>query len=125
MHEYNLLALFLTKYSNKSELQKVFNLPPCKISSFQIFLKIMRIKAFKLQNIQIVSFKFNFKYSSDIHSYNTRNKQNLHLECVNKNWGKQIFSYHAANDWNNLPMELREINQFKTFKIKLTNHLST
>ena len=34
-----------------SELQKVFNLPPYKISSFQIFLKIMRIKAFKLQHI--------------------------------------------------------------------------
>ena len=72
-----------------------------------------------------VNFKFDFKYSSDIHSYNTRNKQNLHLERVNKNWGKQAFSYHAANDWNNLPMELREIYQFKTFKIKLKKHLST
>jgi hypothetical protein len=29
-----------------------------------------------------VDFKFNFKFSSDIHSYNTRNKQNIHLERV-------------------------------------------
>ena len=45
------------------ELQKVFNLSPCKISSFQIILKIMRniiIKAFKLQNLQIMSFKISF-----------------------------------------------------------------
>ena len=32
----------------KPELQKVFNLPPCKISSFQIFRKIMLLKSFKI-----------------------------------------------------------------------------
>jgi hypothetical protein len=26
------------------------------------------------------------------------------LERVKKNWGKQAFNYHAANDWNSLPM---------------------
>ena len=46
------------------------------------------------------------QYSSD--SYNTRNKQNLHLERVEKNWDKQKFGYHAVNDWNSLPVELRE-----------------
>ncbi len=40
----------------------MFNFPPCKISSFQIFLKIMRINAFKLQNIQTVSFKIGFLF---------------------------------------------------------------
>ena len=30
------------------ELQKVFNLPLCKISSFQIFLKIMLVMSFKI-----------------------------------------------------------------------------
>ncbi len=32
----------------KPELQKVFNLPPCKILSFQIFLKIMLFMSFKI-----------------------------------------------------------------------------
>ena len=32
----------------KPELQKVFNLPPCKILSFQIFLKIMLFMLFKI-----------------------------------------------------------------------------
>ena len=31
-----------------SELQKVFNLPLCKISRFQIFLKIMLVMSFKI-----------------------------------------------------------------------------
>jgi hypothetical protein len=71
-----------------------------------------------------IDFKFNFKFSSDIHSYNTRNKQNIHLERVKKNWGKQAFSYHAANDWNSLPVELQNIRQTKTFKTKLKKHLA-
>ena len=57
-------------------------------------------------------------------SYNTRNKQNLYLERIEKNWGKQAFSCHAANDWNSLPVELRKTDQFKTIKIKLKEHLS-
>ena len=71
-----------------------------------------------------VDFKFNFQYSSDIHSYNTRSKQNLHLKHVKRNWGKQAFTYHAANDWNSLPVELQEIELFTSFKIKLKNHLT-
>ena len=53
----------LVEISNNSELQKIFNLPPCKISSFQIFLKILRIKAqIKLQNIQIMSLKISLLF---------------------------------------------------------------
>ena len=52
----------LTEVQYFSKLQKMFNLPPCKISSFQIFLKIMRVKAFKLQNIRIISLKIGFLF---------------------------------------------------------------
>jgi hypothetical protein len=52
-------------------------------------------------------------------------KQNIHLERVKKNWGKQAFSYHAANDWNSLPVEIRNIHQIKTFKTELKKHLAT
>ena len=72
-----------------------------------------------------IDFKCNFKFSSDIHSYNTRNKQNIDLERVRKNWGKQAFSNHAANDWNSLPVELQNIRQIKTLKTKLKKHLAT
>jgi hypothetical protein len=46
------------------------------------------------------------------------------MERVKKNWGKQAFSYHAANDWNSLPAWISGI-YFKTFKTKLKKHLST
>ena len=52
-------------------------------------------------------------------------KQNIHLERVKKNLGKQAFSYHAANDWNSLPVDIRNIYQIKTFKSKLKKHLAT
>jgi hypothetical protein len=41
------------------------------------------------------------------------------LERVKKNWGKQAFSYHAANDWNSLPVELQNILYVKLKLIKL------
>jgi hypothetical protein len=31
-------------------------------------------------------------------AYNTRKKQNLHLERVEKNWDKQTFGCHVVND---------------------------
>jgi hypothetical protein len=43
---------------------------------------------------------------------------------VKKNWGKQAFRYHAANDWNSLPVKLQNIRQTKTFKTKLKKHLA-
>ena len=71
-----------------------------------------------------VYFKFNFQCPSDTYSYNNWKKQNLHLEHVKKNWGKQAFAYHAANDWNSVPVELREIELFTSFKIKLKKHFT-
>ena len=56
-------------------------------------------------------------------STNTRNKQTLGTR--QEDWGKQAFSYYAANDWNSLPVELRNMRQIKTFKTKLKKHLST
>jgi hypothetical protein len=51
--------------------------------------------------------------------------KNEHLERVKKNWGKQAFNYYAVNDWNSLPVKLRNIRRIKTFKTKLKKHLST
>ena len=46
------------------------------------------------------------------------------FDHVKRNWGKQTFTYHAANDWNSLPVELRQIEPFTSFKIKLKKHLT-
>ena len=51
-------------------------------------------------------------------AYNTRKKQNLHLERVEKNWDKQTFGCHVVNDWNSLTVELGETEQFASSKIE-------
>ena len=52
------------------------------------------------------------------HHSNTRNKVNLRLPSVKRNWGKQRTAYHAVNDFNSLSQVIREsanINTFNTF----------
>ena len=71
-----------------------------------------------------VDFDFNFKYVAGIHKYNTLNKQNLYLERVYRNWGKQSFTYHGAQDWNKLRNELRETKSFLLLNLKLKKHLN-
>ena len=72
-----------------------------------------------------VGFDFNFKYVADVHNYNTHNKQNLYLQRVSKNWGKQSFTCHGGQDWNTLPKELSETNSFLLLKSKLDKVLNT
>ena len=43
-----------------------------------------------------------------LHNYNTRNKVNLRLLCVERNWGKQRTAYHAVNDFNSLSEMIRD-----------------
>ena len=51
--------------------------------------------------------KLILKSQSELHSHSTRNKNNLCLPKVKRNWGKQRFEYHAVNDWNSLDEETR------------------
>jgi hypothetical protein len=57
------------------------------------------------------------KYSSDIHNYNTRNKQNLHLERFEKNWDKQT-SAAMLSTTGTVPAEHQETEQFASSKIE-------
>ena len=66
-----------------------------------------------------LDFDFNFKYISDVHSYNTHNKQNLYLHKANRNYGKLNFTYQGATDWNIFPPEIHNITDFRFFKLKL------
>ena len=70
-----------------------------------------------------LDFDFNIKYISDVHSYNTRNKQNLYLQKVNRNYGKHTFTYRGATDWNMLPTDVRNATDLRTFKLKLKKTL--
>ena len=72
--------------------------------------------------------KLILKSQSELHSHNTRNKNNLCLPKVKRNRGKQRLEYHAVNDWNTLDEETRhsdsivkfKMNYFKGTSVKIT-----
>ena len=57
------------------------------------------------------------------HNYNTRNKVNLRLPCVKRNWGKQRTAYHAVNDFNSLSEMIRDSANVNIFKRQVYNFL--
>jgi len=57
------------------------------------------------------------------HNYNTRNKVNLRLPCVKRNWGKQRTAYHAVNDFNSLSKMIRDSTNVNIFKRQVYNSL--
>ena len=61
--------------------------------------------------------KLTLKSQREIHSFNTRNKNNLCLPKVKRNWGKQRLEYHAVKDWNTLNEEIIHSDSIAKFKI--------
>ena len=57
------------------------------------------------------------------HNYNTRDKVNLRLPCVRRNWGKQRTAYHAVNDFNSLSQIIRDSANVNIFKRQVFNFL--
>lgn len=49
----------------------------------------------------------------------------LHLPLQHTNRGKQAFIYHAAKNWNSLPIDFKYINFLSIFKSKLKPSFKT
>jgi hypothetical protein len=62
---------------------------------------------------------FGFYSLSQVHSYNTRNKDNLSFQRVKTNWGLFRTVPHCSKYWNSLDLETRNIDNFKLFRKKL------
>ena len=58
----------------------------------------------------------NLLANSDIHNYNTRNKDMLSLPRVTKNWGKQRVCHQSLKDWNELERKTRNAPNIAIFK---------
>ena len=59
-----------------------------------------------------------------IHQHNTREKENLHLTSVSKDFGKRSVKYKASKLWNQLPLSLKDYCSVKQFGSKLKNTCS-
>jgi exonuclease III len=70
------------------------------------------------------NFKFGpLTYRSDIHSYNTRNAQNIHLPQFRLSIGRKSFSYDAFKKFNDLPNEIKQTESYSKFKNYIKNYL--
>ena len=60
-----------------------------------------------------------FQTNESIHSYNTRSSSKVHIEFRTTNYGK----FKGAITWNSLPIKIRNICSFNTFKTKLKEYV--
>ena len=57
------------------------------------------------------------------HSYNTRNKANLKIPSIKRNWDKQRTGYHAVSDFNSLDKTIRASDNVNILKRLIFNSL--
>ena len=72
---------------------------------------------------ELITHELNLETQQHKHNYNTRNKVNLRLPCVKRNWGKQRTAYHAVNDFNSLSEMIRDSANVNIFKRQLYSFL--
>jgi hypothetical protein len=61
--------------------------------------------------------------TSDVHSHNTIHKHNLYVQYCNTNRSKRSVVNMGIKLYNNLPIELKNVSEFKVFKKKLKCYL--
>ena len=69
----------------------------------------------------LIDINSDFTFFKDVHSYNTRFKNNVCLPKVKHNWGKQRSVYHCVSEWNNLREDIRNIPNLHQFKKAVFN----
>ena len=68
----------------------------------------------------LMEIEYNMITNNMVHSYSTRVENNLHLPKVKTEWGKQRFAFHAAKEWNELDIQLRNAPSLNVFKRTLS-----
>ena len=72
---------------------------------------------------RLVDHNFNILRNSDIHTYNTRRKNDFRLSLVKRNYGKQRLFYQCAKEWNTLDASFKGINSFLIFKQNIKSYI--
>jgi len=66
-----------------------------------------------------VVFSTYFEENKVIHKYNTRQKDDFHIDVIKTEIGKRSINYKGSKLWNDLPAELKEISHFNLLNINL------
>ena len=59
------------------------------------------------------------KNNKVIHKYNTRQKDDFHIDAIKSEIGKRSIKYKGSKLWNDLPAELKKYSHFNLLNINL------
>ena len=117
----------------KKSIRHVFNLP-CNSHTDNLFQisKVLTVDAIYNVNVLLYMFKtINANYDDsllemlrtnyDIHSINTRSRNNFHLPRYLKCASQKSVLYKAIQLWNELPDQTKEVNSLFAFKRIISN----
>ena len=92
-------------------------------------LKILDIRTRELNMYLIALFMYSYlsnnlpKYfnnyfilNKNIHKYDTRSASNIFIDYKRTNYGKFSLKHMGAQTWNNLPIELKSLQNYNSFK---------
>ena len=71
----------------------------------------------------LVDHNFNIFRNSDIHSYNTRRRNDFGLPLAKRNYEKKRLFYQYAKEWNILDASFKEINSLLLFKKNIKSYI--
>jgi len=84
-------------------------LPLHLLHKFNILL-LMHIYVYHRNKLPVVVvFSTYFEENKVIHKYNTRQKDDFHIDAIKTDIGKRSIKYKGSKLWNDLPAELKEM----------------
>ena len=117
-------ARFVTNRRRSDPVSDVLSCDLHWLGPTQLYKRAILLIMYKIINFSHapVFFKDLFKDNCSVHSYTTRNRNNLHLSVTPATeLGKFCISYNGVMLWNNCPV-MKNLSLFN-FKLKLTEHL--
>ena len=79
---------------------------------------------FKYINVELPdAFDSMFSYRHEIHDYNTRGANQLHMEQFPTNIGLKGMRYYGVKLWNNVFLNFTDVNSICSFKARFKNML--
>ena len=117
----------------KKAIRAIFKLPYNSHTGFYFkdhnFLRLNELYLFNLSSsvFKYKNFDLNLAIAlparSDLSSHATRNRFDLSVPYFRRAKSQNSFSYQSAKAWNSIPMDVRSIDSFHCFKIKLKSLL--
>ena len=112
------VILDLPNYASSTDVLKTLGWP----TLFQERLVHRYITTFKYIH-GLVDHKFNILRNSDIHSYDTRRRNDFRLPLVERNYRQQRLFQQYAKEWNILDASFKEINSLLLFKQNIKSYI--